>query len=64
MLVAFLLLGVFLCTLQAFKWPISEDLPYDRYFTFSERYMFADRAGPFLMTDGASFIKIDMDINT
>jgi hypothetical protein len=63
-IVALLLLGVFLCTVQAFKWQISEDLPYDRYFTSSERYMFADRDGPFLMNEGPSFIKIDLDIST
>lgn len=53
-----------ICFTGAFKWDVHENLPVDRYFTFSERYMFADRNGPVLMNQGSSFIKVNMEINT
>lgn len=59
--------GLVLSCLQcvhSFKWDINEDLPYDKYFTFSERYMFGDRNGPVLMDQGPSYIKVDIDVST
>lgn len=57
----------FLCALNlsivlAFKWHLNEALPTQKYFTFSERYMFADREGPLFLDKGPSFIKVDMDV--
>jgi hypothetical protein len=60
-----LVLLVFYCTsILGFKWEIHEDLPYDKYYTFSERYMFGDRNGPAMMDQGPSNIKIDINVNT
>jgi hypothetical protein len=42
----------------SFKWDVDQLIPPDEYFTFSERYMFADRNGPFLMDEGESYIKV------
>ena len=48
---------------HAFIWPIDSSLPADQYFTFSERYMFASKDGPFMMDQGESSIKVDIDFN-
>jgi hypothetical protein len=37
-------------------------LPSDKYFAFSERYMFADRDGPKLLQQGASYIHVQTSV--
>jgi len=61
---AFIFAALLLCLVHSFKWEISEELPSEKYFMFTERYMFANRNGPVLMDPGASFIKVKMNINT
>jgi hypothetical protein len=48
----------------AFKWQIDEALPVGKYFTFSERYMFAQGEGPPMLEQGKAYIDVDLTIST
>lgn len=50
--------------IKAFEWPLEEELPAHKYFTFSERYMFADGAGPILLEQGDAYINVDLTVDT
>lgn len=50
-----------LCTFS-FKWHLTDVLPQNSFLTFSERFMFASKHGPFIMGQGDSFINIDADV--
>lgn len=59
--------AVLLCLVastEAFRWTLDDVLPSNKYFTFSERYMFATHNGPFLMEQGSSYIHTDLVINS
>lgn len=53
----------FTTKIVAFKWQIYDEIPSDRYFTFSEGNMFADRNGPFLLEQGSSYIQLDTNVD-
>ena len=48
--------------IYAFQWHINDEIPSNRYFTFSEGYMFASNKGPFLLEQETSYIEIDTNV--
>ncbi len=48
----------------SFRWHVVEKLETNKYFTFSERYMFASGKGPTLLEQGVAFINIDLNVET
>ena len=55
----FLFLCIVVHITNAFKWNLKDNIPGDEILTFSERYMFADKDGPALLPNGASYILVD-----
>jgi hypothetical protein len=48
----------------AFRWHLEETIPTSKYFTFSERFMFASGNGPMMLEQGSSYINVDVTLTT
>lgn len=55
---------LFVASCNAFRWHLEESFEVNRFFTFSERFMFATGKGPLILEQGASYIDVDVSITT
>ena len=49
---------------NAFRWELKESFEANKFFTFSERFMFATGNGPVILEQGQSYIDVDVSLTT
>lgn len=57
-------LALYITVCNAFRWHLDETFEVNRFFTFSERFMFATGKGPLILEQGASYIDVDVTVST